>query len=387
MTPASQRPTLKLVVFDMDGTLTVPNIDFDELYRRCGVPRDEDILAAVSSMEPGRAAEAHSIIEEVEEEGRRTLRLMPGAIEVGRWLHGHGIPMSLVTRNTERTVSALMDQLWIPAGGAPFKPILSRDTSKGRPAKPHPASLHDIAKAWSLDLPSNEVLMVGDSAPYDVGFGKAAGVSTALLNSSRRYTKGKDDGGADLMTNDLWELPRLLWEKFAIDSPLGTAVPLKYYPKPNPQTAASIAASQGDIEQLKTFSEDELCAPDETGNTPLIWAADAGHSDAVEVLLKVPNVDVNARGYLGSTAVCRASRWGHVAVLRSLRNDGKADLEIPNDKMQYPLHFAAFKKQKDAVAALLELGASTMVLDRKGRTPAEDTSDDEIRDAILKERK
>jgi hypothetical protein len=39
-----------------------------------------------------------------------------------------------------------------------------------------------------------------------------------------------------------------------------------------------------------------------------------------------------------------------------------------------------------AVDLLLEFGANTMVLDRKGRTPAEDTSDPNIRAAILKAR-
>lgn len=61
-------------------------------------------------------------------------------------------------------------------------------------------------------------------------------------------------------------------------------------------------------------------------------------------------------------------------------------MDIPNDKMQYPLHFAAFKKQANAVKVLLEFGANTMVLDRKGRTPAEDTSDEEIRNVILNAR-
>ena len=51
--------------------------------------------------------------------------------------------------------------------------------------------------------------------------------------------------------------------------------------------------------------------------------------------------------------------------------------------MQSPLHFAAFKKKPTAVAQLLAAGASTLTLDRKGRTPAEDTSDEAIRAAIL----
>lgn len=45
--------------------------------------------------------------------------------------------------------------------------------------------------------------------------------------------------------------------------------------------------------------------------------------------------------------------------------------------------FAAFKRQPEAVALLLAHGAcNPFVLDRKGRTPAEDTKDELIRQLI-----
>ena len=46
------------------------------------------------------------------------------------------------------------------------------------PPKPDPAALASIAAAWGLPL-GPELLMVGDSPANDVGFGRAAGVSTA----------------------------------------------------------------------------------------------------------------------------------------------------------------------------------------------------------------
>merc|ERR1712216_984298 len=55
-----------------------------------------------------------------------------------------------------------------------------------------------------------------------------------------------------------------------------------------------------------------------------------------------------------------------------------------NDKMQYPLHFAAFKKQSGCVTALIESGlCDYTVTDRKGRIPAEDTSSETIREALI----
>ncbi len=60
---------------------------------------------------------------------------------------------------------------------------------------------------------------------------------------------------------------------------------------------------------------------------------------------------------------------------------------ICNEKLQYPLHFAAFKKHADVVKVLLESGkCDTLVKDRKDRTPAEDTSVEETRNVILSHR-
>lgn len=100
----------------MDGTLTKPNLDFKEMYARCGVDRKLDILAEIAAMPPDRAREAHAVIEEMEEEGRRNLALERGAAELCGWLRYHGIPMALVTRNTRHTVDHMHKALWKPLG-------------------------------------------------------------------------------------------------------------------------------------------------------------------------------------------------------------------------------------------------------------------------------
>ena len=88
--------------------------------------------------------------------------------------------------------------------------------------------------------------------------------------------------------------------------------------------------------------------------------------------------------YSRRTATCRASRKGHCAALAPLLAAEDVDANLANEKMQSPLHFAAFKKMPEAVEMLLaHRGINTLVLDRKGRTPAEDTSDEAIRAAIV----
>ena len=113
-----------------------------------------------------------------------------------------------------------------------------------------------------------------------------------------------------------------------------------------------------------------------------MWAADGGHTEAVSHLLAA-GADPNCRGYLGATALGRACRGGHAAVVRALVKCSSLDcLDVPNDKLQYPLHCAAFERSMESVRHMLDAGASTTVLDRKGRTPAEDTSVEAIRAKI-----
>eukprot|EP00586_Coscinodiscus_wailesii_P006397 CAMPEP_0172490102 /NCGR_PEP_ID=MMETSP1066-20121228/20445_1 /TAXON_ID=671091 /ORGANISM="Coscinodiscus wailesii, Strain CCMP2513" /LENGTH=391 /DNA_ID=CAMNT_0013258409 /DNA_START=79 /DNA_END=1254 /DNA_ORIENTATION=+ len=382
-TPKSSRPLIRGIVFDMDGTLTVPNLDFTEMYRRCRVSPSDDILTAISNMPESQAAEARAIIDEMEEEGRRTLQLAPGALELGQWLRHHNIPTGLVTRNTAKTVEWMVERLWVSEPGmVPFYPAISRDV-EDVPHKPDPASLAIIAKEWGSDL-DNGLLMVGDSIEHDIVFGKNAGVSTALVNDVKNC--GVNDSGADICVSGLCELPQRIWDMFEIGGSLGTNVPLMKYDTPVPTSKACVAAVEGNVEELALLSAEELNVADESGNTPLIWAADAGYLKAVELILDVPGVDMDVQGYIGNTAVSRASRNGHAEILHLLAKNG-ANLDICNKKLQYPLHFAAFKKKKHALDVLLESGASTLVLDRKGRTPAEDTSDEDIRETILAKRK
>jgi len=106
------RPTLRGVVFDMDGTLTVPNLDFVEMYKRCGVPSSKDLLQEVNAMAAPEKDAAWKVIDDMEEEGRRTLQLMTGTVELAKWLGQHQIPTAIVTRNSSQTLNHFLSCLW-----------------------------------------------------------------------------------------------------------------------------------------------------------------------------------------------------------------------------------------------------------------------------------
>ncbi|KAJ1493398.1 ankyrin repeat-containing domain protein [Baffinella frigidus] len=161
---------------------------------------------------------------------------------------------------------------------------------------------------------------------------------------------------------------------------------LNKFPPPTPSTPLAIAASTGDLAALRAAAPGTLSSPDASDNTPLVWAASAGQTEAADFLVN-SGVDVNHRGFLGNTALSRAARGGHVETLRVLIASPSIDPNIGNEKKQFPMHFAAFKKQRECVRVLLDSGKCDLtVLDRKGRTPDQDTSDEEIRAMILKAR-
>ena len=175
---AEPRPLLRGVVFDMDGTLTNPNLDFGPsmptsiAFGAAAADRSQDILEALAQMPAAEAAAASAIVEEMEEEGRRTLALAPGTVDVLQWLKERGIRTAVVTRNTIRTVGRL-HRVLEPSGLPPFWPCIARDAPAGVPPKPDTAALALIAAAWGVPL-GPELLMVGDSPANDIAFGAAA---------------------------------------------------------------------------------------------------------------------------------------------------------------------------------------------------------------------
>lgn len=174
---------VKGVVFDMDGTLTIPCIDFKEMRRRVGV-EEGDILHVIHGWPEEEQKEAFRKIAEIEQEALEQLQIMPGAVELCSLLDEAKMPRALVTRNVSSSVQFFHDTAFpLP----PFNPSISREW---KPYKPDPASLHHIADCWRVG--SHELVMIGDSAKDDVVCGNAAGAVTILLDENMSY-KSLDD--------------------------------------------------------------------------------------------------------------------------------------------------------------------------------------------------
>ncbi|KAL2530252.1 Haloacid dehalogenase-like hydrolase domain-containing protein [Forsythia ovata] len=182
------KPRLRGVVFDMDGTLTVPVIDFPAMYRtvlgekeylkiKSENPTGIDILHHIETWSPDKQKRAYEIIADFEKQGLDRLQIMPGASELCGFLDSRNIRRGLITRNVKGAVD-----LFHVRFGMIFSPALSREF---RPYKPDPAPLLHICTTWGVQ--PDEVMMIGDSLKDDVACGKRAGAFTCLLDETGRY--------------------------------------------------------------------------------------------------------------------------------------------------------------------------------------------------------
>lgn len=90
---SSPKAKLRGVVFDMDGTLTVPVIDFSAMYKAVlgedyasikssSSSLGVDILQHIDSWSPDRRQKAYDIIADFERRGLEQLQIMPGEVEL-----------------------------------------------------------------------------------------------------------------------------------------------------------------------------------------------------------------------------------------------------------------------------------------------------------------
>ncbi len=180
---------IQAFVFDFDGTLAIPNIDFglmrrqvDTIAARYGVdPISVRHLYILEMIETVRAQlgqtgdlgggdfhrEAHASILALEIDCARRGGMLPGALEVLQTLRQQGFKLGVVTRNSAsavRTICSAIDTL--------CDVFLPREVV--RFVKPHPEHLQ------------RQAVMVGDG-PIDITAGKALGLKTiAVLTGGDR---------------------------------------------------------------------------------------------------------------------------------------------------------------------------------------------------------
>jgi HAD superfamily hydrolase (TIGR01509 family) len=161
------------LLFDMDGTLTEPMLDFPAIKAEMGIG-DRPILEAMAEMDETRLREAQEILHRHEERAAVESMLNPGCAELIRWIHEEKIGLALITRNSRRSVDLVLDRHDLQ-----IDVLVSRDDGV---FKPDPKPL--LLACEKLEVEPSDAWMIGDGQ-YDVEAGIAAGCPTIWLSHGR----------------------------------------------------------------------------------------------------------------------------------------------------------------------------------------------------------
>lgn len=195
MTKPAWLARIDTVLFDLDGTLTLPVLDFPAMRAALGIPDGESITHALMRRADAERDAGFAYIRQCELEAARNTRASPGAIEFVNWLHGRGTPTGIITRNFREAVDITLGLL-----GLRFEVIITRDCA---PPKPAPDPIHEALRRLGREAATT--LMVGDYHD-DMQAGKAAGTFTCLVN----HDPGPPRFEADLHVRHLGELQQYM---------------------------------------------------------------------------------------------------------------------------------------------------------------------------------
>ncbi len=159
-----------LIIFDMDGTLTIDALNFQDLRQRLGIELREPVLEWIAALPNDQQIAAWEALHQFEHEGALASELRAGAKTVLYRLQSLGIRTALLSRNSRRSVETILGRHSLD-----FDHIASRDDL---PMKPHPESIWRITRRLGVEL--HRTLMVGDYI-FDIQAAQAAGVRSVLL--------------------------------------------------------------------------------------------------------------------------------------------------------------------------------------------------------------
>ena len=165
---------LKGVILDMDGTVTVPYIDWKALREKIGAVPERTILEYIDSLPFERSAWANEELRKIEREAAERAAPNEGLNELVDYLRSKGIGIALVTNNHKEAMQTVIRRF-----GLEFDVALSRDDGELKPSG-------DLIKKalQALGVQPEEATKIGDSR-YDVEACRRTGVRCIYLTNGK----------------------------------------------------------------------------------------------------------------------------------------------------------------------------------------------------------
>ena len=173
---------MKAFIFDLDGTLTVPELDFAAIRAEMG-SAEGPILEELDALAPAQAEAARKVLEAHEERAAINSALQPGARELLDELRRRNLPTAILTRNSRQSLDTVIKKHRLAV-----TETLSREEA---PVKPSPEPVLLLCRRLGAE-PAN-TLLTGDYI-FDIEAANRAGaVSVLLLNQNNsRFSEQAD---------------------------------------------------------------------------------------------------------------------------------------------------------------------------------------------------
>jgi HAD superfamily hydrolase (TIGR01509 family) len=166
----------RAVLFDMDGTLTQPLLEFPKIKAELGIGSGP-ILESIAQMEISQRQMAQTILMRHERLAAEHSTLNPGCMETLHWLQSNKISIAMITRNSQECASIILQKHRLA-----FEVVITREDG---PFKPNPFGLAYACNR--LAVGPGEAWMVGDGQ-YDIEAAAAAKVPSIWLSHGKdRY--------------------------------------------------------------------------------------------------------------------------------------------------------------------------------------------------------
>ena len=189
-------PAPRAVIFDLDGTLTEPVLDFDAIRTEIGLPEGVPILEQLDRLTLVGRAHAEAVMLRHERAAIARATLADGCADLLGCLRDREIPMSILTRNVREVVATFARMFTFR-----FHAVYTREDG---PPKPSPAGALSLCQAMGVE-PAH-TLVVGDYK-YDVIAGRDAGCRTVLVHPvGLAHDELVAWGSPDLVVKSLREL-------------------------------------------------------------------------------------------------------------------------------------------------------------------------------------
>ena len=169
--------TPSAVIFDFDGTITRPYLDFDAIRAEIGIAQGP-ILEALADWDDTSRRGGFAILERYERRAAEDATLQDGAVETLAELRARGFAIAILTRNARRSVDVVLAKF-----GMAVDAVRTREDGAIKPsAEPVLSICHELGAS------PRQSWMVGDHL-FDIISGEQAGARTVLMTDGPQHAE------------------------------------------------------------------------------------------------------------------------------------------------------------------------------------------------------